>query len=136
MEQRWLPRTEGTVAAAAAAAAGGGDRQLQLVAAGVSRLGPGWPRSLPVKKKQGVIWGKKASYFAGREALLAAIASEVELHSTAQGGLEGIPAVVLHGPLTRDEWHTLLAESKFMLGLGEFVRAYSYLLCEFSITLR
>jgi hypothetical protein len=46
------------------------------------------------------------------------VAAEVELHTTATG-LAGIPGVVSHGHLSREQWHGLLAESKFMLGLGE-----------------
>jgi len=63
------------------------------------------------------LWGKKAEYFAGREGLLAKVAALAPLHSTATG-LGGTPGVVVHGHLSVPEWHALLAESRFLLGLG------------------
>ena len=102
MPPRWLPRaaTDSEVAAARAASWGG------VV-----------PARLPVKKAQGVLWGKKMEYFAGRESLIAALAAIAPLHTTAPG-MEHVPGVVSHGHLDRDAWHALLAESKFMLGMG------------------
>ena len=99
---RWLPRgaSEAEVAAAAGGAWGG------VI-----------PRRLPAKLRQGVLWGKKPEYFAGREALIAAIAQLAPLHATAVG-LAGIAGVVTHGHLDREQWHELLAESKFLIGMG------------------
>ena len=109
MEPRWLPRAADGAAAAASTEA------LEEAPRGVYGL---VPQPLPAKKRQGVIWGKKASYLEGRGDLIRAIAAEVELHTTATG-LESVPGVVSHGHLTVSEWHNLLAESRFMIGLGE-----------------
>jgi hypothetical protein len=83
-------------------------------------VGPGRipPQVQPRRKRQGVVWGKKPSYFAGKEDLLRKLAETIELHTTCVEPLN-IPNIVNHGHLTRDEWHKLLAESRFMLGLGE-----------------
>lgn len=105
MPQRWLPRdaTPDVV-----------ERAKELSWGGVV------PKPLPAKKRQGVLWGKKPEYFAGKEGLIAAIAALAPLHSTAVG-LSGVPGVVTHGHLDRDDWHTLLAESKFLIGFGACV---------------
>jgi hypothetical protein len=85
----------------------------------------GFPMSPPppaqpgaAKKPQGVIWGKQASYFSGKAAALEAVAALAELHSVAPPEVPLPHGVVRHGHLARGEWHALLAESKFLLGLG------------------
>lgn len=77
----------------------------------------------PVKRRQGVVWGKEPRYFSERWAALAALAAAgVELHFTIEkpaavpAGLDG---AVWHGHLDAARWHALLAESRFMLGLGD-----------------
>ena len=75
------------------------------------------------KKAQGVIWGKDPKHYAGREGVLREVAKVATLHSTlsardAPHGLRGDPNIVFHGHLKREEWQALLAESMFMLGLG------------------
>jgi Glycosyltransferase family 18 len=78
---------------------------------------------LPMKKPQGVIWGKKAEYFVGKELVLRSISDKYELHTTLREGqvenLQHLSNIVYHGPLDRNSWHSLLAESSFLLGLGD-----------------
>jgi len=73
----------------------------------------------PTKKNQGVIWGKKAEYFQGRETLIKELAELCELHSTLSTKAIDHPNIVYHQHLTPDNWQHLLAESKFLLGLGD-----------------
>lgn len=89
----------------------------QWVPAGVAA--PEGARNLPAKKKrQGVIWGKKPEYFAGKENVLRAVAAVVPLHTTTVA-LGHIPGIVTHGHLSKQEWSMLLAESRFLIGLGD-----------------
>jgi hypothetical protein len=90
----------------------------------------GLTRAIPAKKRLAVVWGKQREYFDGRWEGLARLAADlrVELHLTV--AQEAMPAgiaalapglLVFHGHLDRDGWHTLLGESRFMLGLGACV---------------
>ncbi|CAM9824588.1 unnamed protein product, partial [Heterosigma akashiwo] len=76
------------------------------------------------KKPQGVLWGKNAKYLKvnGKEAVIRAVADLCELHTTIPekdlpAGLRG--ALVVHQHLDPNGWHSLLAESKFLLGLED-----------------
>jgi hypothetical protein len=75
------------------------------------------------KKNQGVIWGKKPEYFKDRKDLLRDISSYVPLHSTATGGSalssSSSSNIIFHGHSTPADWNALLAESKFMIGMGD-----------------
>ena len=74
------------------------------------------------KRRQGVIWGKEAKHYRGREAALLAVAEVATLHSTLprppSPKLRGAD-IVWHGHLEKPEWRRLLRESKFLLGLGD-----------------
>ncbi|CAM9101621.1 unnamed protein product [Discosporangium mesarthrocarpum] len=74
-----------------------------------------------VKKNQGVIWGKQAKTLEGKDGILLALAEIAELHSSVSGSDATLshPNIVYHGHLSQEEWATLLAESKFMIGLGD-----------------
>jgi hypothetical protein len=76
------------------------------------------PPLQPPKRRQGVVWGKKAEYFDDQLHVVKAVAAVAELHTTANLGVT-IEGLVTHGHLTRQEWAALLAESAFMIGLGE-----------------
>jgi hypothetical protein len=75
------------------------------------------------KSKVGVVWGKRAVYFEGREAMLDGLSRDEELGvqlnfvSNMEPGRVG-PRSVFHGALDREEWLSLLAQSRFLLGLG------------------
>lgn len=71
------------------------------------------------KKKQGVIWGKDPNHFNRREKVLSQVADLVELHSTASRAVFRHNNVVWHGHQDKNGWMHLLAESKFLLGLGD-----------------
>eukprot|EP00903_Cladosiphon_okamuranus_P019898 g18289.t1 len=75
------------------------------------------------KRRQGVIWGKTTAYFKGGfpHDLISKLADVVELHSTVAPEDATIrhDNIVYHGHLSRDEWHQLLRESRFMIGLGD-----------------
>jgi hypothetical protein len=67
-----------------------------------------------------VIWGKKPEYFKGREGMLARISQLAPLHTTATAvAFPPGAAIIQHGHLAPSDWHGLLAESKFLLGLGD-----------------
>ena len=75
------------------------------------------------KSAAGGVWGKRAAYLEGREAMLGALAAEVQLHFVVAAGEEGAaralaPRGVFHGAVGRDEWRALLADARFLLGLG------------------
>jgi len=72
------------------------------------------------KKRQGVIWGKDAKHYQGREGLLRALADscDCELHSTLGSPLVRHPNIIYHGHLSKAGWSELLSSSKFMIGLG------------------
>jgi hypothetical protein len=83
-------------------------------------------KTLNKTKRSGVIWGKKPAYFEGREEMLDALSRDEslkldELHFI---GVENgkRPAsgksAVYHGHLDRTQWHLILLESSFLLGLG------------------
>lgn len=71
------------------------------------------------KKQQGVIWGKDPNHFSSRGKLLAQVADLVPLHSTASRAVFRHQNVVWHGHQDKAGWLQLLAESKFLLGLGD-----------------
>ena len=78
----------------------------------------------------GVLWGKRLEYFAGREALLADLATAfpgLELVTTLAAGEAaadagrggGLPSGVRNlGPLSPPAWGVLLRDAAFLLGLG------------------
>ena len=75
------------------------------------------------KSFSGVVWGKRAAYLEGREVMLGALAAEVQLDFVVAAGEDGAaraaaPTSRFHGALRRDEWLSLLASSRFLLGLG------------------
>ena len=78
------------------------------------------------KRASGVVWGKRHEYLAGREAMLAALATQVQLHFVVARGDAAAAALaqaqssqaVFHGAVNRDEWRSLLADARFLLGLG------------------
>jgi hypothetical protein len=71
------------------------------------------------KKQQGVIWGKDPRHYTNREQLLATLSRQVQLHSTATRQVIQGSDIVWHGHQTVESWMTLLAQSKFLLGLGD-----------------
>lgn len=70
------------------------------------------------KLDQGVIWGKDPKYFTGRELMLSHLANKVKLVSTATETIFHHRNVEWRGHQTGHEWLSLLASSKFLLGLG------------------
>jgi len=75
------------------------------------------------KKPQGVIWGKDPKHYSGRELVLKAVADVAPLYSTlsvrdAPSKLRAHPNIHFLGHQTKEKWQELLAESMFMLGLG------------------
>ncbi|CAM9864132.1 unnamed protein product, partial [Hapterophycus canaliculatus] len=74
------------------------------------------------RRRQGVIWGKTPASFDGKTArnLVSSLADIVELHSTMVPNNASVEHdnIVYHGHLSREKWHSLLRESKFILGLG------------------
>lgn len=71
------------------------------------------------KKQQGVIWGKDPRHYSQRKKILSQVSDIVELHSTSSKPVFRQSSVIWHGHQTRDGWMKLLAESKFMIGLGD-----------------
>lgn len=77
-------------------------------------------RSLP----QGVIWGKQCRYLMQAQRLLLSVLDSAFLYTTcsdAHGAGNRIDHANLHyvGHQTPEEWHALLAQSQFLLGLGD-----------------
>ncbi len=69
----------------------------------------------------GVVWGKRRSYFDGREPLLAALAAEfpeLDLVAALAEGEPAVPGVRDLGPLPPPAWRALLRAAAFLLGLG------------------
>ena len=73
---------------------------------------------LPEKQNKGVIWGKDAKHLQGKEHLLRSIADDITLVSTATNKVFQHRNVIWAGHQTPTSWMDLLAESKFMIGLG------------------
>ena len=71
------------------------------------------------KKRQGVIWGKDPKHFEGRTDMLKVIADSVELHSTATRSVFKHQNIKWEGHQTPSGWKQLLADSKFLIGLGD-----------------
>ena len=78
------------------------------------------------KKNQGVIWGKSVNYIKTHVDFLKQLADVVELHSSCTVSVFNHPNVKWHGPLSKAEWKGLLHESKFMIGLGEYLCCLMY----------
>jgi hypothetical protein len=70
------------------------------------------------KLAQGIIWGKDVKYFTGHEGMLSQVANKVHLKSTATQPLFQHSNVDWVGHQSNDGWLQLLANSKFLLGLG------------------
>ena len=69
----------------------------------------------------GVVWGKRRSYFDGREDLLAGLAAafpELDLVAALAAGEPDVPGVRNLGPLPPPAWRALLRSAAFLLGLG------------------
>ena len=73
----------------------------------------------PIKKNQGVIWGKSVKYILKHIDLLAQIADIVELHSTCTTVAFKHSNIHWRGTMSKIEWKLLLRESKFLIGLGD-----------------
>jgi hypothetical protein len=74
----------------------------------------------PVKKLQrGIIWGKDPKHFEGKEGALRRVAAKCELVSTSTRQIFQHENVRWQGHKSKEEWHQLLASSKFLLGLGD-----------------
>lgn len=78
----------------------------------------------PVRKNQGVIWGKDPKHYEGaqRVRMLKAVAAAVApkgLISTATRPAFVEPNIQWVGHRSREQWSALLSESKFVLGLGD-----------------
>jgi mannosyl alpha-1,6-glycoprotein beta-1,6-N-acetyl-glucosaminyltransferase, isozyme B len=74
------------------------------------------------KKPQGVVWGKETRYLEGHGELLARLADLGPLHVTATRDtltLPHHPGIVRRGVLSRDAWREVLAESSYLIGLGD-----------------
>ena len=88
--------------------------------------------SLGGKRRQGIVWGKELRYFVEHRSLIEALASECDVHVTVAarqmpGDLQLPKNVINHGHLSREAWRALLAESSFLLGLGDPVSGPSAL---------
>jgi hypothetical protein len=70
------------------------------------------------KLQQGVIWGKDPKYFTGHETMLINAANKVKLLSTASQTLFSHRNIKWLGHQSNQEWLSLLASSKFLLGMG------------------
>jgi hypothetical protein len=71
------------------------------------------------KKQQGVIWGKDPKHYRSSINMLRAIADKVQLHSTSSSAVFNHPNIIWHGHQSHESWLKLLAESKFLIGLGD-----------------
>jgi len=70
------------------------------------------------KLKQGVVWGKDAKHFQGKERLLSALAQDVKLASTSTRKVFNHENMAWLGHQSADRWMQLLRESRFLIGLG------------------
>lgn len=75
-------------------------------------------RAKGAKDAFGVIWGKDAKHFAGREKMLQAIADDTKMVATATARAFSNRNVDWRGHQSPAEWRALLHRSKFLLGLG------------------
>lgn len=74
-----------------------------------------------IKKTQGVIWGKDLRHFDGRHELISTASRFAPLVATIQpppSGHASFDNVRWLGHQTKEKWLRLLAESRFLLGLG------------------
>lgn len=71
-----------------------------------------------VKKQRGVIWGKDPKHYEGKQRLLSVAAAKAILVSTASEHVVGGRGFEWRGHQTPEQWLQLLAESKFLIGLG------------------
>lgn len=76
------------------------------------------PHQSVKKKFQGVIWGKDPKHFAGKERMLSMIADKVHLISTASSPIFHHNNISWIGHQSQDRWEEMLAQSKFLIGLG------------------
>ncbi len=76
------------------------------------------PSAKELSQQYGVIWGKDAKHFAGREKMLQAVADDVKLVATATTRAFSHHNVEWRGHQSPAEWLALLQGSKFLLGLG------------------
>lgn len=126
---KWAPR-DGQCAAARAAFGGHSaalDAACSERAAEDARAAGAPP--LPPKKSpgEGVVWGKKRSYFdgGGRVEWLGAAAALAPLHGSfplsagGGGNVVVVGADRAHGHLSREEWDALLGSASFFVGVGD-----------------
>jgi len=71
------------------------------------------------KKRQGIIWGKRPKYLKNHDFFLRKIADEVNLISTVSQSLIPHHGINFIGKQSKHDWFRLLAESQFILGLGD-----------------
>lgn len=70
------------------------------------------------KAPQGVIWGKDPKHYHDKENMLRQIADKVTLVSTSTANMVQHENIRWVGHQTADQWLTHLAQSKFLIGLG------------------
>lgn len=75
-------------------------------------------KSMVTKKLQGVVWAKENKHLDGKNKLLESVADKVTLISTSQIDSFHHKNITWVGHQSPEEWHSLLSESKFLLGLG------------------
>ena len=75
-------------------------------------------RNMVTKKSQGVIWAKENKHLNGKNKLLESVADKITLLSTSQIDSFHHKNIAWVGHQSPEEWHSLLLESKFLLGLG------------------
>ncbi len=117
---RWAPR-DGQCAAARAAL-GEPSAALEAACGPEAAAAAAAARAPPLPNKtaarEGVLWGKKREYFAGRAEWLAAAAALAPMW-----GAHALPGVVpperATGPLDAAAWGALLARASFFLGVGD-----------------
>ena len=71
------------------------------------------------RKRQGVVWGKDPKHLTGHVDMLRKLADDVHLVSTLGTPLFHHSNVEWRGHASASEWRPLLAESSFLIGLGD-----------------
>lgn len=71
------------------------------------------------KENRGIIWGKDPKHFDGKESTIRRAASKCQLVATSTGQVFRDQNIKWVGHQSKNEWHQLLATSKFLLGLGD-----------------
>ena len=74
--------------------------------------------SMSTKRMQGVIWAKENKHLDGKSRMIEAVADRIPLLSTSQIDSFHHKNIKWVGHRRAKEWHSLLLESKFLLGLG------------------